>query len=156
MMTVRRTGTASAATLSVMVSVLATVHTLAPDWSRKLGLDVWNFTALLDQKRQSDAEQARLEAACEQTARRIEACGHIVTRLIEGRTTLRQAAEELQPLLATAPGFETNMLLHYQVPTMRHGAARYAIQRAAQILHFEPTRKAEVLQRLEAEYAALE
>jgi hypothetical protein len=156
MMTVRRTGTASAATLSVLVSVLATVHTLAPDWSRKLGLDVWNFTALLEQKRRSDAEQARLEAACEQTARRIEACGHIVTRLVEGRTTLSQAAEELQPLLATVPGFETNVLLHYQAPTMRHGAARYAIHRAAQILHLDPTRKAEVLRRLEAEYAALE
>ncbi len=155
MTSVRRAGTASAATLSVLVSGLAAMHTLAPEWTQRVGIDVWNLPAVLEGQRAADDRAATIDAAQERATRRIEICGHITTRLLDAKMSLAEAVAEMAPLLQDVPGFQSTCKLHYQAPTYRHGVARYAIQRATQMLRHDPTRLAVVLERLEAEYAAL-
>ena len=154
-MNARRTGAVSAASLSVMALSLGLAHVIAPEWVKRVGLDVWNYPGLRDQWRATEVEAAQAQAKQDQMHRRMELGSHVSARLATGSITLAEAVDELEPVMRDAPGFESTYLYHYQVPTLRQGVARYAIGKVRDQLADDPARWATVSARLETEYAAL-
>jgi hypothetical protein len=156
MTSIRRAGTVSGAALSALVLAVGVGHAVAPRWSEELGLDVWNYSAAREQVQQvADrgealvAERARLLRECDFTQ-------HVAARLVTRRVTLRDAVDQLAPVLERRAGFETTWLRSYRSPSFRHGVARYAIIQVERALRDDPGAWAELAPRLEAEYAALE
>jgi hypothetical protein len=153
---IRRPGVASAAVLLGLTACLAAAHAVSPDWSRRVGLDVWNMPALEEGRAAVAAERADLEAKAERDARRRDVANHIATRLIAGEITLPRAADEVQALFADDSGFALSLSASCpDVPTARLQFARHMIERASRQFGDDPARDAAVLARLEAEYAAM-
>jgi hypothetical protein len=155
MTTVRRAGASSVAALSGLALALGFSHAVAPEWSRSVGLDVWNIAEEHEAARHASEDSAALHQQHDQLLREIEFADHVTTRLAEGEQTLADAVAELEPVLRQRPGFASQCDLLYNPPSFRHGVARYAISRVARALA-DPARRAAVTRRLEAEYEALE
>ena len=155
MTSIRRAGTASGAALSVLAMGLGMAHAVAPHWSRSVGLDVWNYSQACADFRSFDDRDASLEVQREKIRRETELAGHVATRVIEGRLSLAEAADELAPILKDRAGFDTVTQCYYKAPTHRHAAARYTITHIGLLLEDDPERFAQVKTRLEAEYAAM-
>jgi hypothetical protein len=156
MTSIRRAGTVSGAALSALVLAVGMGHAVAPRWSEDLGLDVWNYPAAREQAREV---AGRGEALAAERARLLRECDftqHVAARLVSRRSTLRDAVDQLAPLLERRTGFETTWVYTYRTPSFRHGVARYAIIQAERALRDDPGAWAELAPRLEAEYAALE
>jgi hypothetical protein len=154
-MTTLRAGTVSTIALSGLVVVFGVGHTVAPGWAKRLGLDIWNLPSLRAAVTQVERESEEVDAKGERLLQSIEAADHIVARLVDGKLTLSQATDELEPLLRNRPGFDTVCTFYYKVKTLREGTARYAIEHASITLEHDPTRKARVLQRLQAEFTTM-
>lgn len=153
MTNVRRTGAVSAAALSGLALTLGLAHAVAPDWAARAGLDVWNLEELRDDFRANSEEWDELVEKEQRLHRECEATGSVAARMVEGELTLAEAADLLQPILRERPGFESTWRYDYRVPDFRRGCARYAIQRT--VRDVAPDRRAELEDRLEAEYAAM-
>jgi hypothetical protein len=80
---------------------------------------------------------------------------HLAARLADGTLTLAAAVDQLEPAMRARTGFACVCAHQYQVPTLRLGVARYAINRAERLFADDPAGWAAVSSRLEAEYAAL-
>lgn len=156
MTTARRAGTASAATLSGLGAALVLAHTLAPAWAERVGLDLWNLPAARAEARSADEEAAAVRDRQERVFLEIEMGEHVAARLVSGTLSLRGAVGELEPVLRTRAGFQSVCTYQYEVPTFRHGVARYAINRVERLLADDPVGWAAAACRLEAEYAGLE
>jgi hypothetical protein len=157
MTTARRTGAASAATLTGLAAALVLAHAVAPAWARSVGLDVWNLSAVRADAEAADEEAEAVQAKQDRVFLEIQMGEHVAARLADGTLTLAAAVERLEPVLRARTGFACVCTHQYKVPTLRHGVARYAINRAERLLADpDPARWAKVSTRLEAEYAALE
>jgi hypothetical protein len=154
MTTVRRTGAASAAMLSGLALALGFSHAVAPEWVRRVGLDVWNLPAECETLRESDAKLLLLQQRHEQLLREIEFADHLTVRLADGMQTLADAVAELEPILQHRSGFPT--VEYRNAPTFRHQVALHMIDRVRLLLAHDPTRLAAVTPRLEADYAAFQ
>jgi hypothetical protein len=154
-MNARRTGAVSAAALSGLVLTLGLAQVVAPEWVKRVGLDVWNMPGLRADARASAKEAAELRARQEKLGQEIELSEHVAARLADGSLTLAEATDELEPILRDRPGFDAIRVAKYEAPTFRHGVARYAIMKVHALLARDPARRAAVSARLEAEYAAL-
>ncbi|VTU02699.1 unnamed protein product [Gemmataceae bacterium] len=141
-MTARRTGAASVAALLAVAFV-----TLGTD--ALLGID-----AASDDVRRHEAEAAHFEAQRVRMIRESEASGRVAARVAAGDLTLVGAVDELEPVLRERPGFDCAWL-EDPPPTFRHRVARCVLVRVAAELENEPGRRAVVLARLDADYAAL-
>lgn len=156
MTAIRRPGAASAAVLIVLSASLVTAHALAPEWSRRAGLDVWNLAALEGQYRDAAAERADVAARADRVAARRTAGNQIAAQLIDGTATLPAAAADLSEVFGRDQGMRTVLVMfHPAVPTERHLFARHGIDRVATLLDEDPGRRAAVVARLEAEYRAM-
>jgi hypothetical protein len=156
MTAVRRPGAASAAVLVGLSLSLAAAHLIAPDWSRDAGLDVWNLPELNRAGRAAAEEQAALDANAERARRRVEAADHVALRLLDGALALPAAANELAVLFREERGTRVALeLSHSGVTDLRRLFARHAIDRVARLLADDPSRRADVLARLEGEYRAM-
>ncbi len=147
-------------TLSVRVVVYAAVPLIAvvathTTWAAAMGLDVWNLPSALDQAKTIEAEREAADTKKAVMFRQFEAADHVTARLATEAMTLREAVDELEPLLRDRTGFDYVWRHKYQEPTFQKGVARYAIIRASRILEGDPTRWAALSTRLEAEYAAI-
>jgi hypothetical protein len=155
MTTNRRAGAVSAAALSGLAAIFGLAQFVAPAWAASLGLDVWNVPSFRESLRRSEAERRALAAQEERLLREMEAARHVAVRLAEGAVTLDGATDELEPLLATRPGFNVTCGAAYGSTTFRQGVARYLMSRVEQLLAEDPDRLAAVYCRLEGEYASL-
>lgn len=152
----RRPGIASATTLTGITLAVALVHAIAPEWSRAAGLDVWNLPELRQSDADTSAQWEELRDAHDRLNRQVEASDHLVIRLIEGEMSLRVAVAELARINAGRTGFVTSLgCQHPEARTDETRLARYALHKAERFLERDPSRQAEVLARLEAEYAGL-
>jgi hypothetical protein len=156
MTAIRRPGTASVVVLLGLGGSLVAAHALAPEWSRRTGLDVWNLSADEARLRAAIEDRAEVEAFAERAARRREAANQVATKLIVGATTLPAAADEIAEIFY---GDSTVALVfanaYPDAPTERHRVARHTIDRVKHLLEEDPVRCAVVVGRLEAEYRAL-
>jgi hypothetical protein len=156
MTVIRRPGTTSAAVLIGLSLSLAAAQVIAPKWSRRVGLDVWNYTALREQQHQAAEERDEIAARGEEAAARRAAGNQIAAELIAGTISLPAAADELAEVFQQDKGVRLVLeCLHSTAPTERHRFARHAIDRVGNLLHDEPARLSAVTARLEAEYRAM-
>ena len=156
MTVIRRSGTTSAAVLIGLSLSLAAAHALAPNWCRRAGLDVWNYTALREQQRQAAEERDEVAARGEEAAARRAAGNQIAAELIAGTIGLPTAADELAEVFRQDQGMRLVLEhVHYTAPTERHRFARHAIDRVGNLLCDDPARLSAVKARLEAEYRAM-
>jgi hypothetical protein len=155
MTTVRRAGTTSAAALSAIILALGLAHAAAPQWTERIGLDIWNLFHLREQTRDHDRERERLKDREEQLGQEIEALDHLANRLSAGTLSLAEATDVAEPMMRNRTGFETAAELNYPAPTFRLSVARFLIARTGRTLETDPSRWAAVSSRLEAEYASM-
>lgn len=154
-MTSRRTGIVSVATLAALTLTLVVGHAVAPEWVRRLGVDVWNLSAEeADLNRAEDAGR-ELNAAGDRVLRQIEASERVVGELVAGRVTLTAAVAELRRVNAGRAGFASAQRDADPTGTEPAWVAQYALRRAHVALWDDPSRQADVMRRLAAEYAAL-
>jgi hypothetical protein len=153
MTAIRRPGAASAAVLIGLSASLVVAHLIAPEWSRRTGLDVWNLTALEEQYRVAVEQRQDVVAHAEQAATRRATANQIAAKLIAGTTPLPVAADELAEVFHEDEGMRSVLRTMYQhSPTTRHMFARHAIDRVKGLLVDEPAHRKAVVARLEVEY----
>jgi hypothetical protein len=99
------------------------------------------------------AEAARLDRIREDAAARHAANRLLARELADGRVELPAAVDELLRTNAAAPDFLAGMQTYFPAQTLEASAARNLISRADRELEHDPARRAEVVARLEAEYA---
>ncbi|WP_439622368.1 hypothetical protein [Gemmata sp.] len=140
-MSARRTGAASAATL-IAVALTA------------LGIDASLGVDAREEVRRHEGDAAALEAQRVRVLRENEASGRVAARVIAGTLPLVGAVDELEPVLRERTGF-ASAWADDPPPTFRHRVARSILARVDAELAHDPARRAAVLARLDAEYAAL-
>lgn len=156
MTTIRRPGAASAAVLVGLSASLMVAHAVAPNWSRRVGLDVWNLAALEAEYRAAADEQADVVSQAERASARRAAGNQVAAKLITGSVTLPEAAVELIEVFRQDEGMRVSLgVIHKGAPTVRHVFARHAIDRVRALLVDEPDRRGAVVARLEVEYRAM-
>jgi hypothetical protein len=141
-MSARRTGTAS-------VAVLLATDPVAVGVDASLVLDAARSDA-----RQYEADAAPIEDQRTRVLRENEYAGRVAARLIAGDLSLSAAVDELEPIVRDRRGFECAWP-DQSFPTFRHRVARYVLTRVAADLEHNPSRRLDVLDRLNAEYAAM-
>ncbi|VTT98989.1 unnamed protein product [Gemmataceae bacterium] len=141
-MSARRTGTASVAVL--LATALGAVAVDAT-----LGLD-----AARDDARQHEADAAVIEDQRVRVIRENEFAGRVVARLIAGEVSLAAAVDAMEPIHRARPGIECAWM-NDPPPTFRHRVARSVMIRVGAELEGDPSRRAAILTRLDAEYATL-
>jgi hypothetical protein len=153
MTTIRRPGAASAAVLVGLSVGLVAAHAIAPDWSRRAGLDVWSLPALERERLNVVEERNDVEAKATDAARRRETANQIATQLIAGEIALPTATDEIHKIFCEDVGMMVTLAhSHPAAPTDRLRFARHTIERAARLLDDEPVRRAALRARLEVEY----
>ena len=155
MTTFHRAGTVSTVALSGLAVVFGIGHTVSPEWARRVGLDFWNLPSLRTAVAQVEEESVEMNAKGEQLFQSIETADHIIARLVDGKLTLSQATDELEPLLQKREGFDIVWEYYYKAKTFREGVTRYAIEHAVRMVASDPARQAQVSQRLDNEIAAM-
>ena len=154
MATIRRPGAASAAVLIGLSASMIGAHLLAPEWSRRAGLDVWNYAAAEDEQRAATDVRAEMDARAERAARRRALADQLAARLVTREATLATVADELSSLFGDDTGFRTTLTWAYpEAHEPRLQYACHAIERAGRQLD-GPARDATIA-RLEAEYRAM-
>jgi hypothetical protein len=156
MTAIRRSGTTSVAVLIGLSLSVATAHAIAPGWSRRVGLDVWNYTALQEQYNQAAEERDEILTRGEESAARRGAANQIAAELIAGTISLPTAADELAEVFRQDRGVRVVLEnIHHSAPTERHRFALHAIDRVGCLLRDDPARLGAVTARLEAEYRTM-
>ena len=145
-------------TCVVLVAVLiglSTPHMIAPEWSRRNGLDMWSLGAELRAHRKVTEEGAEMTATVERFVQRTAVAQQIAVRLSANTITLPAAADELMMVFEDDASMRYTLEMQYsRAPTVRHAFALHAIERVRWLLANDPNR-AEVLARLEVEYRAM-
>lgn len=155
-MTARRTGIASVAALAALTLTVGGVHAVAPDLARELGLDVWNAPAAANAARQADERGRRLRDHADCVTRQISDSDNVGHALAAGQVSLADAVVVLAEVNTTRDGFQESLCrIHPDAGSDRERIARYAMGKVWAQLDEEPERRAEVVRRLAAEFAAL-
>lgn len=156
MTAIRRPGAASGTVLVALSASLVLAHAIAPDWSRRVGMDVWNYAALEEQYHAAADEHAEVMAHEERSTSRRAAANQVAAKLIANSTSLPAAADELAEIFREDEGMRIVLeAMHRDAHTERHVFARHAIHRVRAVLVDEPARRDAAVARLEAEYRAM-
>lgn len=152
MSAIRRPGTASATVLIALAGGFVAAHAAAPEWSHRVGLDVWNMPAVQDDYRATAEQEREIAARGERYARRAAAANQVAAQLLAGAIDLPRATDEVAALFADDPGAAVALLLAYpHAPTERLRLARHVIERTSRQFETAAQGRA-VMARLEAEY----
>jgi hypothetical protein len=156
MTAIHRPGAASAAVLIALSVSMVIAHAIAPSWSRRVGLDVWNIAALEEEYRAAADEQADVLSQAERASARRAAGNQVAAKLITGSVSLSEAAVELIEVFREDEGTQITLAsIHTGAPTERHVFARHAIDRVRALLVADPAQSDAVVARLEVEYRVM-
>lgn len=154
-MIARRTGIASVASLAGLTLTVGLVHAVAPDWSRRMGFDVWNIADAETDAREAAEVGRDLHAYGDRTCRQIEASDHVAHALATGRVTLAVAVQELTLINDSRPTWLAALRCSSPEGTGDPElVARYAMGKVWRSLADDPSR-AEVMAKLNREFVAL-
>lgn len=156
MPTVRRTGTSSIATLCGVALTVAVLNAFAPSWVQQSGLDVWNLPSAISDGKTADHDSASLKAQEQRLFQEIQLSKIVAGALAAGTLSLKDAVDEMEPILRNRSGFIAAIQTNYETSYIREGIARYLISRipkAAQHDRDEPL--SDTLSRLECELNSL-
>jgi hypothetical protein len=134
---------------------MLTAH-VDPSWARTAGVDVWNISTANADGREAVARWEELQEIRSELALLAEANRGVFARLIEGRESLAEAAEQLERTNRRRPGWPEQLRAEYpEATTDRDAHAQWAIGWVRNTLDDDPSRQAEVCARLEGEYQAM-
>jgi hypothetical protein len=146
-----------AALAALPVGAVVVAAGLAPGWAAAVGLDVWNVPALREEARAETERSEVLAAEDEDIRRRIEVKEALVADLIAGRAALAGVAARFLDLNEDRPEYMAAVRANYPGDTDLERTARNVIEYTAGRLAGEPpARRAEVAERLESEFRALD
>jgi hypothetical protein len=138
--------------LALLVS--AAVVAANPTWAAAIGLDVWNLPALRQCMETEDAKRRAFAYEDAELFRRMDLKDRLVAELIAGRTTLADVTEEFVALNRDRPGYTTTIRATYPGQTDEERTARNVLGYVSQRMgDLPPARQAEVMARLESEFA---
>ena len=147
----RRTGITTVATLCALALAVVLTHAVAPEWSRTIGLDVWN-TPSYEAECQSNMIRAQdLDDFRERLNRHIELSDEIARQWIAGEISLRQAIDQLQEIEPIRPGFEEILENAWPDANPKERLGEYLLIKARRQLGANPSFARGAMCRLEAE-----
>jgi hypothetical protein len=155
MTTAHRPGAASALVLTALLATLGAAQLIAPQWVKRVGLDFWNLAELRASRVQASKASETINEEGERLRHGIEITERLATQLMEGRTTLKRAVDELEPLMRERTGFACVCETAHNTTNLRVGTARHLMLHVKRLLSESPSQPRGVLERLEAECAAL-
>lgn len=139
-----------------LVSAAVAAARAAPEWTAAAGLDFWNLPDLEAERRAALAEYASLEDRHQLLLDMAGANDRVAAALAEGRLSLAEAVAELEGINRDRPGFYPVLGMYAPAGTgERELLARFALRKARTQLRGDPTRAAEVMPRLTAEFRAM-
>jgi hypothetical protein len=156
MTTVRRAGATSAATLCGLALVIVLAQAIAPEWTRRFGLDLWNLPEAMAHNQECSQETIMLSCREERLQQEVELADHLCSDIIQGRITLASAMAEMEPVLLQRPGFVLTCRSYYHAPTLKHSVGRYFIRRIARHYDLDDPKIIELLADLERQYAQIQ
>lgn len=129
----RKHGTAGKCLLIAFITLVGTVALAAaraePAWVQKAGLDVWNLGALKEELRTENTRREELRDVVRQSQARMEARDQVGIRLLAGRITLDEAAENMEQIFQANPEWFANVSDTYRLHgTIREICACYLIR----------------------------
>jgi hypothetical protein len=155
MMNLRRTGATTVATVFGLTFGVALANAVAPNWTQRVGIDVWNLPSAIEDNRTADEELIALDKQAERLRWEMETGDYLATELANGTKSLREAVDEMEPILRERIGFLANLDIAYHTSSLRQGVARYLINRIPNLNKLEGNRQNDALNRLEQEYRLL-
>jgi len=145
-----------AAAAAVLVSAAVALAHAAPEWTATAGLDFWNLPGLEAERQAAYAESDQLEDRHQVLLNMAQANDQAAGALIDGRFSLAEALAELEGINRDRPGFYEVLGIHApEGAGNRELLGTFALRKARTLLRNDPTRTAEVMPRLTAEYRAM-
>jgi hypothetical protein len=134
--------------------VYASFAFACPEWTRDLGLDVWNYSTLNEQVETHRQRESELDKVSERVRKRLELKQLIVDAVIEEQLTLEMASDQFLALNRIPPDNMPAGRFQFPGASDEEIAARQVIALVKATLNSNPSRGAEVLCRLEAQWQA--
>jgi hypothetical protein len=153
--TMRRAGATSAATLIGLTLTVVLVQAVAPEWLQRVGLDVWNYPAALAASQSANQDAAMIDEQKEQLFQEFELSDHVCNQLVAGELSLTAAVDEMEPIMRHRAGFDYALRVWSSNLSFRQGVARYLIRRITRVNSAQPQHLSMTQARLECEYARI-
>jgi hypothetical protein len=147
----RRTGITTVATLSALALAVGLTHTVAPEWSRTLGLDVWNAPSYEAQCRDNVIRSQDLDNAREIMSRHIEISDELARRWLAGEMSLRDAIAQLLEVRDLRPGFDVFLATGWPDASPMERLGLYLLAKARRQCEDSPSQAPVAISRLEIE-----
>jgi hypothetical protein len=155
MTTIRRTGATSAGTLFGLALTVVLANAIAPGWVQSSGLDVWNLPSAISANKCADQDCVSLREQEQKLMQEIQLANKIADELASGTITLKEAIDELEPVMRNRNGFVSTMQANYSATSLREGVARYLLSHIPRLLEHNPDQLTDTLSRLECEWYSL-
>lgn len=122
-------------------------------WAHTAGLDFWEMDRTVEHLRSEEQRSRDIQVESDRLYCQMSACDEVAAAFIDDRIAFADAVDRIDEITRNRQGFaEVLITIHPQACTHRERLARYAFGKVRSILVDDPTRQAEVLERLEAEY----
>jgi len=146
----RRTGATSLATLAAFAAAFVSVHVIAPQWAQSAGLDFWQLPGEVDKCESEQERERELEAIQDRLSQQIAASEATATAFIERRITFSTAVDQILEINSDRSGFEEALHANFRTgKTHRDRVGSYLLAKVESRLADDPTRRAEVLARVQ-------
>jgi hypothetical protein len=155
MTTVRRAGATTVATLCGLALTVVAADAFAPRWVQEAGLDIWNMPSAIAANKAADEKYASLKAKEEKLYHEIQLSNNISEELAAGTITLKDAVDEMEPVLRNRTGFVATLQVSFGTSSVREGVARYLISRIPRSMTHDLVELSNTLYRLECEFETL-
>ncbi len=126
-----------------------------PEWTRELGLDLWNSYRDSDDLAAHQRDRDRLNVVGERVLKRVHMKEDVVHDLIDDRVDLADATEQFIALNEMEPELMTHVRQHFAGANDRERTAHQVMVFARTMLNTNPSREEIVMKRLELEYQTM-
>jgi hypothetical protein len=103
----------------------------------------------------ADQEHASLKVREEKLFQEIQLSNTVAHELASGAISLKDAVDELEPVMKYRTGFVETLQINYGTSSLREGVARYLISRIPRAMSHDLLQLSATLNRLESEFNSL-
>jgi hypothetical protein len=126
-----------------------------PEWTRDLGLDVWNSVRDGSEMAAQQRESRRLQMASERVRKRLEMKEMIVYQLIDDRMDLNEATDQFMTLNELEPELASFVRVHFPGANDREKTMAQVMSFASTIPAHNSSQCEEITKRLKRQFQAL-
>jgi hypothetical protein len=126
-----------------------------PQWTRDLGLDVWNSVGESTKLASYQRESRELNVVSERVKKRLEMKEILVNDLIDDQIDLSEATEQFEGLNEIEPELASYVRMHFEGVDDREKTARQVLCFASTMLAHNPSRQEMVMKRLDLQFKAI-